>query len=161
MRASPPSLFSSKQMDADHMANLTMDFNVSPQIRIVDGLQHLLATFRTQKIDKLTIDLDAEMSKLRVIVVGDNGIIKTYDLDCTNSEVLHATVDKDSYPTQVIAEASELNKILSSFQSTLDEITIIANPEHRASASSIHRACQMQSFYDPEKGVEKGLGETL
>ncbi|KAG1675440.1 hypothetical protein FOA52_001738 [Chlamydomonas sp. UWO 241] len=118
-------------------------------------LKHVLATFRTHKINRMTLDMDADQSMLTVTVVGENKITKTYHLECMNSEILNATVDKDSCPTQVIAEAGELNKLLSSFQSGLDEITIIANPENLASAASMHRACQLQSFYDPEKARSK------
>ena len=40
-------------------------------------------------------------------------------------------------------------RLINSFQSNLAEITIIANPVH--SAANMHRACQIQSFYDPLK----------
>ncbi|GIL92701.1 hypothetical protein Vretifemale_20210 [Volvox reticuliferus] len=83
------------------------------------------------------------------------GLIKRYAFDCLDGEVLQATVDRDAYPTVVIAEASELEKLLSSFQHTLDEITLIANPLSAAALANGHKACEMRSFVDPLKGSQE------
>ena len=37
-------------------------------------------------------------------------LTKRYTLECMNMDILNATVDKSSLPTQVIAEAGELNR---------------------------------------------------
>jgi hypothetical protein len=48
--------------------------------------------------------------------------------------------------------------LLGTFQSTLDEITIIAQPEEEqhdstaAAAAAARRSVQIKSFYDPAKG---------
>ncbi len=75
-------------------------------------LQQTLATFRTPRIARLSWDLEVgeETQQLSATLVGDNGIVKIYHLECLGSEVVKATVDKANYSTQVIAEAGELNK---------------------------------------------------
>jgi hypothetical protein len=51
-------------------------------------------------------------------------------------------------------------RLLGTFQSTLDEITIIAQPEEEpqdstaAAAAAAWRSVQIKSFYDPAKGME-------
>jgi hypothetical protein len=53
-----------------------------------------------------------------------------------------------------------LCRLLGTFQSTLDEITIIAQPEEEpqdstaAAAAAARRSVQIKSFYDPAKGVQ-------
>lgn len=50
-------------------------------------------------------------------------------------------------------------RLLGTFQSTLDEITIIAQPEQEpqhstaAAAAAARRSVQIKSFYDPAKGM--------
>jgi hypothetical protein len=50
-------------------------------------------------------------------------------------------------------------RLLGTFQSTLDEITIIAQPEEElqdstaSAAAAARRSVQIKSFYDPAKGV--------
>eukprot|EP00798_Chlamydomonas_sp_ICE-L_P016936 gene16936-23209_t len=87
-------------------------------------------------------------------------LTKVYNLECTNQDILNATVDKSSLPTTVVAEAGELNRLLASFQVGLEEITIIANPESSASVANGHSTCQLQSFFDPEKAQSEGALHT-
>lgn len=49
-------------------------------------------------------------------------------------------------------------RLLSQFQHTLDEITLIANPTSAANLGNGHRACEMRSYVDPLKGERKGGG---
>jgi hypothetical protein len=47
-------------------------------------------------------------------------------------------------------------RLLNTFQSTLDEVTIIALPEQNgtADAAAVQKAVKIQSFYDPAKGEQ-------
>ena len=137
-------------------------------------LKQVLATFRTPRCETYEWDLsltDAS-SYLSIKILAENHMIKSYHLDCLDSEILNATVDKEAYSTCVICEgeidgdmvlfrspndpllnlaAGELNRLLSSFQSNLAELTIIANPEHLLSLNVPQTACQFQSFIDVDK----------
>ncbi|GIL92700.1 hypothetical protein Vretifemale_20210 [Volvox reticuliferus] len=138
--------------------------------------KNAIAIFRSQKISQIEFTLDNAAARLRATVHTDEGmalafasraivsdffrnnligLIKRYAFDCLDGEVLQATVDRDAYPTVVIAEASELEKLLSSFQHTLDEITLIANPLSAAALANGHKACEMRSFVDPLKGSQE------
>ncbi|EFJ49453.1 hypothetical protein VOLCADRAFT_89888, partial [Volvox carteri f. nagariensis] len=114
-----------------------------------------LAIFRSQKINQIEFTLDNAAAKLQATVHTDEGLIKRYAFNCLDGEVLQATVDHAAYPTMVIAEASELEKLLSSFQHTLDEITLIANPLGAAALANGHKACEIRSFVDPLKGGQE------
>ena len=116
-------------------------------------LKQILATFRTPRCASYEWDLQMtdSSSHLSIKVVAENHMMKSYRLDCLDSEILNANVDKESYATSVIAEAGELNRLLSSFQSNLAELTIIANPENLLSGNIHQAACQFQSFIDKEK----------
>ncbi|GIL57565.1 hypothetical protein Vafri_12774 [Volvox africanus] len=117
--------------------------------------KNALAILRSQKISQIDFSLDNAAARLRATVHTDEGLIRRYAFDCLDGEVLQATVDRDAYPTVVVAEASELEKLLSSFQHTLDEITLIANPESAAALANGHKACEMRSFLDPLKGSQE------
>ncbi|KAK9917986.1 hypothetical protein WJX75_000276 [Coccomyxa subellipsoidea] len=113
-----------------------------------------LALFRTQRIVKIHLELDSAGSKLIAEVSADNGLEKQYRIPCMDSEILQTSVDKDTFPTCVNAAANELNKLLSSFQYNLEEITIIAMPEdlEDEGQGKQGKAVQLHSFVDPAKG---------
>jgi hypothetical protein len=48
-------------------------------------------------------------------------------------------------------------RLLSTFQSGLEEVTLLATPPQHASLAAGFKALQLQSFLDPEKGVGCGL----
>ncbi len=52
----------------------------------------------------------AQPRLLNVMWVRAAGLVKRFSFDVLDSEVLHATVDPDAYPTVVVAEAAELDK---------------------------------------------------
>lgn len=45
------------------------------------------------------------------------GMVKRYQLDVVEAEMLQAEVDKDAMPTCVVAEAGELNRYASRYSS--------------------------------------------
>lgn len=47
-----------------------------------------------------------------------------------------------------------LCRLLSTFQHSQEEITLLANPDTPEHAGPWNHACQLQSFLDPKKGVQ-------
>lgn len=69
-------------------------------------LKQVLASFRTPRVQAYEWDLSLtdDASRLSIRVTAENHVIKSYHLDCLNSEILNASVDKDNYSTSVICE---------------------------------------------------------
>lgn len=132
-------------------------------------LQHFLSAFRTPKIkrvemeiqdgDLLTITVDSEsgmsMSILKRGAVCSSaikhccctGLHKKYQVSCVDEEHLVATFDRDTLPTSITADAFQLYKVLTSFQSALDEVTLLARPEGNGNMQPI----QLVSYVPPAK----------
>ncbi|KAK9828366.1 hypothetical protein WJX74_011041 [Apatococcus lobatus] len=114
-------------------------------------LKQLLAVFRTPRLSKLTLEIGSEETKLMVTVLAENGLRKRFRIPCMDVEILQATVDKDSQPTCLVAEAGALNRLLLSFWSSLREIMTSAMSKP-----------QILSFVDPQKGsADKSLHTQL
>eukprot|EP00775_Hariotina_reticulata_P012101 gene12101-12240_t len=120
-------------------------------------IKHVLATFRSSRVSSMSFELNPEEATLGVILKCDNGLLKRYGLDITASDILQANLDGQDMPVAVVAQSAELNKLLNTFQSTLDEVTIMALPEQQqngtADAAAVQKAVKIQSFYDPAKGA--------
>lgn len=58
-----------------------------------------------------------------------------------------ATVDKQQFAVRLTAEAPAISRLLSSFHTGLEEVTVVALPE------GAHRPVHVNSFIDPQKGV--------
>ncbi|KIY94161.1 hypothetical protein MNEG_13803 [Monoraphidium neglectum] len=57
----------------------------------------------------MTFELSPD-ARMSVSLECDNGLTKRYRLDALEADILHASVDKDAFPTSAVAEAAELNK---------------------------------------------------
>ncbi len=44
--------------------------------------QHILSTFRTQRMSSMTLEFSTDSGKLQVVVVGDNGQLQSPSLGC-------------------------------------------------------------------------------
>ncbi len=93
-------------------------------------------------------------SRAVVTLFCENGLRKMFGLPVLEAEILQATVDKDSFPTCVIAEHSPISKLLSSFHTTLSEVTMVCYP---ANSRGTGRAVQLRSFLDPQRGERTGM----
>lgn len=76
-----------------------------------------------------------------------------------DEEHLAANVDKDNYPASITADAFQLHRVLASFQSTLDEITLVARPE--ATGQANQQAIQMLSYVSASKGMHHASCNTF
>ncbi|KAK9829514.1 hypothetical protein WJX72_006295 [[Myrmecia] bisecta] len=141
-------------------SNFFESYDVFDATVIQAGVQmkQMLSVFRTQRITWLTCELSTTDNRFTAVLSTENGLQKEYRIPCMDSEILQAAVDKEAFPTCVIAGAAELNKLLGSFQSTLEEITIIATPDNSAGTGQAGKAVHIQSFFDPAKGkADKSL----
>jgi hypothetical protein len=50
-------------------------------------------------------------------------------------------------------------RLLSSFATTVEEITLIANPPSAAHAGNRFKGCEMRSYVDPFKGAHRRPGQ--
>lgn len=132
-------------------ANFFETYDVRPSDEASAGLQaavlikQLSAVFRTQRVNRITFTVDSEA--LVASLDCDNGLRKTYRLPCTDGEMVVATVDRDNMAIRVTVRADEMNRLLSSFQATLLETSIIAR-----SGRIGGRDVRFVSYIDPTKG---------
>eukprot|EP00892_Ulva_mutabilis_P003355 jgi/Ulvmu1/1391/UM011_0119.1 len=109
-------------------------------------LKHLLSAFRTPKIKQVEMEIqDGDL--LTITVDSESGLHKTYKVACVDEEHLVATFDRDTLPTSITADAFQLSKVLSSFQTSLDEVTLLARPEGNGNMQPI----QLASYVPPAK----------
>jgi len=125
----------------------------------------LVASLRTQRICRAIFEVFTQENRLVVYVDCENGLQKKFQFDLIDSEALQAEINFDMYPVRITVEAGEMNRLLASFQQSLDEVTLIAIPDSGAehhgdhqgnggrnhSATGTDKSCQIHSFYDPSK----------
>ncbi|KAL6782145.1 RAD9 [Auxenochlorella protothecoides x Auxenochlorella symbiontica] len=115
-------------------------------------MKQVLAVFRTQRINRLNLDLGSDGDWLEVVIFCDSGLRKTFRMRTTEAEILQASVDRAGFPITLTAETQSLARLLASFQWGLEELTLVAVP---SSASDPNGAVQLHSHADPSRG---GMG---
>ncbi len=96
----------------------------------------------------------------------ENGLQKKFELNLIDADPLNLDFNADMLPVRITAEANEMGRLLSSFNNTLDDVTVLASPEGGdAPAGAPHqpggggdatlggKMCHITSFYDPAKVV--------
>lgn len=86
------------------------------------------------------------------------GMRKAYWITCNvEPNIQHLSLDRRRFPSNFLVRPRDLNRLLSNFQSSLQEITIIATePNSLPSdvASEIGgKAVELRSYIDPTKGI--------
>lgn len=66
------------------------------------------------------------------------GLMKRYQVACVEEEHLAASIDRNQLPTTITADAFQLQKLLSSFQNTLDEVSLIVRPQSAQTQGNQH-----------------------
>ncbi|KAI6692421.1 hypothetical protein NL676_020131, partial [Syzygium grande] len=109
-------------------------------------------------IDYLSVQLpDINASKVQWALQCFNGIKKTYWITCNvDPDIQHLALDRRRHPSNFVVRPRDLNRLLANFQSSLQEITIIAternsNPSDAASEFG-GKAVEFRSYIDPTKG---------
>lgn len=83
---------------------------------------------------------------------------KSYWITCNvEPDIQHLSLDRRRYPSSLVVRPHDLNRLLANFQSSLQEITIIAT-ERASMASDTEneiggKAVELRSYIDPTKGA--------
>lgn len=98
--------------------------------------------------------LDPDAAKVKWTLECLSGMRKTYWINCNvDPDIQHLSLDKGRFPSNFVVRPRDLNRLLSNFQSSLHEITIIATePSSLPSdaASEIGgKAVELRSYIDP------------
>jgi hypothetical protein len=88
----------------------------------------------------------ASLASFSLLLPAAAGLVKTYKLPTLASEILQASVDKQQFAVRLTAEAAAMSRLLSSFHSGLEEVTLVALPD------GTDRPVHINSFIDPQKG---------
>lgn len=106
-------------------------------------------------IDHLLVQLpDPDSSKVQWTLNCYNGWI-----NCNvEPDIQHLSLDRRRFPSNLVVRPRDLNRLLANFQSSLQEITVIATePTSMPSnaASEIRgKAVEIRSYIDPTKAVD-------
>ena len=94
------------------------------------------------------------------------GMKKTYWITCNvEPDIQHLSLDRSRFPSSLVVHPRNLSKLLGNFQSSLQEITIIATDQTSFpsdAASEIGgKAVEFQSYVDPTKGYDYEIMQRL
>ncbi|XVF31376.1 hypothetical protein REPUB_Repub16aG0140600 [Reevesia pubescens] len=118
-------------------------------------------------IDHLTVKLeDPDASKVQWALECYSGMRKAYWITCNvEPDIQHLSLDRRRFPSNLVVRPRDLNRLLANFQSSLQEITIIATePTSLPSddASEIDgKAVELRSYIDPTKDNDSSLHTQL
>lgn len=74
------------------------------------------------------------------------GLMKRYQVGCVEEEHVSASIDRNQLPTTITADAFQLQKVLNSFQNSLDEVSLVVRPQNPKTQDNQH--IQMASYND-------------
>jgi hypothetical protein len=83
------------------------------------------------------------------------GIRKTYWITCNNdTEMQNVMVERSSFPSHLVIKPKDLGRLLGHFQSSLQEITLIATEPASTDidSDSEAKAIELKSYIDPARG---------
>ncbi|KAI3948129.1 hypothetical protein MKX01_014728 [Papaver californicum] len=130
-----------------------------PQVQCSVLLKAVCAVLRTPvaSIDRLGVLLPrSDASKVQWTIDCNNGMKKSYWITCNvEPDIQHLTLDRTRFPSNFVVRPRDLNRLLSNFQSSLQEITVIATeptPLPSDDESEIGgKAVELRSYIDPTK----------
>lgn len=108
-------------------------------------LKHVLVLVAGTRTARVSLHATNGCERLSARVWGENGLRKSFGIVCLGADVLNANVSHDDYPVSMLVNSWSLQKLLSSFQSGQDELTIICTPSTSETAGS----CMLRTFHDP------------
>ncbi|XP_057817544.2 uncharacterized protein LOC131030649 isoform X2 [Cryptomeria japonica] len=117
-------------------------------------------------MDRLSVCLpDMEATKLQWTLDCLNGIRKTYSIVCNyQPDVQHLALDRTQFPSHLVVKPRDLNRLLCNFQSSLQEITLIATEPtltpSETDNSTEGKAIELRSYIDPIKENSDGALHT-
>ncbi|KAA8545175.1 hypothetical protein F0562_019936 [Nyssa sinensis] len=132
-------------------------------------LKAICSVLRTPitSIDHLSVLLpNHDASKVQWTLDCYNGMKKAYWITCNvEPDIQHLSLDRRRFPSSFVVRPRDLNRLLSNFQSTLQEITVIATeptslPSDAASEIG-GKAVELRSYIDPTKDNDSSLHTQL
>lgn len=145
----------------------TVSSNQQVQFSIL--LKGVCAVLRTplSNIDHLRVHLlDSDAAKVKWTLDCVNGMRKTYWINCNvEPDIQHLSLDKGRFTSNFVVRPRDLNRLLSNFQSSLHEITIIATePSSLPSEAESEiggKAVELRSYIDPTNDSGSSLHTQL
>ncbi|KAI3979942.1 hypothetical protein MKX01_042596 [Papaver californicum] len=130
-----------------------------PQVQCSVLLKAVCSVLRTPvaSIDRLCVLLPkSDASKVQWTIDCNNGMKKSYWITCNvDPDIQHLTLDRTRFPSNFVVRPRDLNRLLGNFQSSLQEITVIATeptPLPSDDESEIGgKAVELRSYIDPTK----------
>ncbi|KAF5813578.1 putative exodeoxyribonuclease III [Helianthus annuus] len=127
-------------------------------------LKAICSVLRTPltSIDHLNVRLpDPDASKVQWTLDCFNGMKKSYWITCNvEADVQQLSLDRRRLPSSFVVRPRDLNRLLSNFQSTLQEITVIAT-EPTSDDEVGGKAVELRSYIDPAKENDSSLHTQL
>ncbi|XP_076931714.1 uncharacterized protein LOC143596956 [Bidens hawaiensis] len=127
-------------------------------------LKAICSVLRTPltSIDHLNVTLpDPDASKVQWTLNCYNGMQKSYWITCNVEEdVQQLSLDRRRLPSCFVVRPRDLNRLLSNFQSTLQELTVIAT-EPTSDDEVGGKAVELRSYIDPAKENDSSLHTQL
>ncbi|XP_055808684.1 uncharacterized protein LOC129877221 isoform X3 [Solanum dulcamara] len=131
--------------------------------------QAICSVLRTPiaSIDHLSVSLpNPDASKVQWTLNCHNGMRKAYWITCNvEPDIQHLSLDRRKLPSNFVVRPRDLNRLLSNFQTTLQEITIIAtNPTCLPPDTATEiggKAVELRSYIDPTKENDSSLHTQL
>ncbi|KAL9162396.1 hypothetical protein ABFS82_07G087800 [Erythranthe guttata] len=132
-------------------------------------LKAICSVLRTPiaSIDHLNVVLpDSDSSKVQWTLECFNGMRKSYWITCNvEPDIQHLSLDRRKLPSSFVVRPRDLNRLLSNFQSTLQEITIIATQLPALPLDAADevggKAVELRSYLDPTKENDSSLHTQL
>ncbi|CAN8269657.1 unnamed protein product [Cochlearia groenlandica] len=140
-----------------------------PQAHFSVLLKAVCSVLRTPvaSIDHMSVHLpDHDASKVKWALECVSGMKKTYWITCNvEPDVQHLSLDRDRFPSNLVVHPRNLSKLLGNFQSSLQEITIIATDQTAfpsdAESEIGGKAVEFRSYVDPTKDGDSLLHTQL
>ncbi|KMT14215.1 hypothetical protein BVRB_4g075770 [Beta vulgaris subsp. vulgaris] len=141
----------------------------SNQVQFSILLKAVCAVLRTplSSIDHLKVHLlDPDSAKVKWALDCNNGMRKTYWINCNvEPDIQHLSLEKERFTSNLVVRPRDLNRLLSNFQSSLHEITVIATePSSLPSEAESEiggKAVELRSYIDPTNDSGSSLHTQL
>ncbi|CAK9168340.1 unnamed protein product [Ilex paraguariensis] len=173
-----PSQFTFHTLNSSRSAYLSITFKPDffdvysisgTQVQCSVLLKAICSVLRTPitSIGQLSVLLtDPDASKLQWTLDCYNGMRKAYWINChVEPDIQHLSLDRRRLPSSFVVRPRDLNRLLANFQTTIQEITVIATePTSLPSdvASEIGgKAVELRSYIDPTKDNDSSLHTQL
>ncbi|GER32933.1 cell cycle checkpoint control family protein [Striga asiatica] len=109
---------------------------------------------------------DSDASKLQWTLDCFNGMKKSYWITCNvEPDIQHLSLDRRKLPSSFVVRPRDFNRLLANFQSSLQEITIIATQSSVVPPDAVDqiggKSVELRSYIDPTKENDTSLHTQL